>query len=102
MTSPSSMLVDPHNGSLIKPSRFIVSRVISDQALVLDTTHDEIRQLNEVGTFIWSMVLKSQSTFDDILSAIMSHFEITDQVARQDLIDFINELHNAKLIHFEN
>ena len=102
MTSPPYAMSDTVDNAFIKPSHFVVSRVISAQALILDTTHDEIRQLNEVGTFIWSMVLKSQYTFDDILSAVMKQFETSDQIARKDLNEFLNELHAAKLICFEN
>ena len=83
---------------ILKPSRFAVSRTVSGQALILDTTRDEIRQLNEVGTFIWSMILKSQFTKHDILNSLIAHFEIDSDQAISDLEEFLNELRNVKLL----
>jgi hypothetical protein len=72
--------------------------VIDGQALILDATRDEIRQLNEVGSLIWSMILKSKSTPDDILRAVMAEFEVEAEQARIDLDTFLAELDQLALI----
>ena len=84
--------------SILKPSRFAVSRTVSGQALILDTTRDEIRQLNEVGTFIWSMITESKYTKNDILNEITAQFEINSHEALADLDEFLNELNSVKLL----
>ena len=85
---------------VIKPNTYVVSRIIGEQALILDTSHDEIRQLNEVGTFIWSMILKSEYNRDDLLNAIVKAFDITQSCAEIDLEEFLTELRTAQLIQF--
>ena len=85
---------------VIKPSTYVVSRIIGEQALILDTSHDEIRQLNEVGTFIWSMILKSEHNRDDLLNAIVKAFDTTQSCAEIDLEEFLTELRTAQLIQF--
>ena len=84
--------------SILKPNRFAVSRTVSGQALVLDTTRDEIRQLNEVGTLIWSMITESKYTKKDILNEIVAQFEIDSREALADLDEFLNELKSVKLL----
>ena len=62
--SSSSPLIQNQSSSLvfetakiIEPSSQAVSRVVEGQALILDAHRDEIRQLNEVGSFIWALML---------------------------------------------
>ena len=100
MTSPSSTTNPKSAEQVVRAKRFIVSRVVSDQALILDTAQDEIRQLNEVGSFIWSLILKSESTRDDMVIAIIDHFEVSSAIAASDLDHFLCELNNAGLIEF--
>ena len=98
MSTQSEDALDPR--LVIKPSTYVVSRIIGEQALILDTSHDEIRQLNEVGTFIWSMILKSEYNRDDLLNAIIKTFDTTQSCAEIDLEEFLNELRTAQLIQF--
>ena len=71
--------------SIIKPSTYVVSRIVGEQALILDTQRDEIRQLNEVGTFIWSLILKSEYNRDDLLNAVIKTFDTTPSDAEIDI-----------------
>ena len=86
--------------TVIKTTRHAVSRVVDGQALVLDTTRDEIRQLNEVGSLIWSMLLKSNHTREDILHEIITQFEISSDEASVDLNAFLDELSALNLIEY--
>ena len=86
--------------SIIKPSTYVVSRIVGEQALILDTQRDEIRQLNEVGTFIWSLILKSEYNRDDLLNAVIKTFDTTPSDAEIDIKEFLHELRTAQLIQF--
>ena len=83
---------------VIRPTRRAVSRVVDGQALILDANRDEIRQLNEVGSLIWSMILKSTSTREEILKAIVAQFEVEVEQASVDLDAFLHELGDQALI----
>ena len=85
---------------IIKPSTGAVSRIVAEQALVLDPTKDEIRQLNEVGSWIWSMILKSTHTRDDILNSLIERFEVSSQHAAADLDEFLTTLQALSLIEY--
>ena len=94
----SSSLTASQSHEVLRPTKRAVSRVIDGQALILDATRDEIRQLNEVGSLIWSMILKSKSTPDDILRAVMAEFEVEVEQAKIDLDTFLTELDQLALI----
>lgn len=83
---------------LIRRSRRAVSRVVDGQALILDTSRDEIRQLNEVGSLIWSMILKSECTRDELLNEITSAFDVSRDEAEADLDEFLSSLEALNLI----
>ena len=94
----SNFLTTSQDHEVLRPTKRAVSRVIDGQALILDATRDEIRQLNEVGSLIWSMILKSKSTPDDILRAVMAEFEVEVEQAKIDLDTFLTELDQLALI----
>ena len=83
---------------VIRPTRRAVSRVVDGQALILDSNRDEIRQLNEVGSLIWSMILESKSTREEMIKAIIAHFEVEIEQASIDLDAFLHELGERSLI----
>ena len=93
-----SSLMTQQDHAILRPTKRAVSRVIDGQALILDATRDEIRQLNEVGSLIWSMILKSKSTRDDILKAVVVQFDVEASEASADLDAFIAELNDLALI----
>ena len=107
MTSPSKpphplqdldTLTNFQDREVLRPTPKAVSRVIDGQALILDVTRDEIRQLNDVGSMIWSMILKSDSTRDDILKAVVNEFEVEVEQASIDLDVFLTQLDELVLI----
>ena len=83
---------------VIRPTRRAVSRVVDGQALILDSNRDEIRQLNEVGSLIWSMILKSTSTRGEMIKAVVAQFEVEVEQASVDLDVFLHELDERSLI----
>lgn len=53
--------------------------------------------LNEVGAFLWRQ-LESETTFEDVLAAMLQEYEVTEDVAKADLEKFVSELKEANLI----
>lgn len=98
MTKPNPPSFENDSTQILSPNTYVVSRIVGELALILDPTRDEIRQLNEVGTFIWSMINKSQYTRDDVLNALIETFEISEDVASSDLEEFLKDLSSTSLI----
>ena len=82
----------------LKPAPHVVSRIIQGQALILHHQKDEIQQLNEVASLIWSCILKESCTEDDIVQEITNEFEISAKQAKEDLAHFLEQLTRAGLV----
>lgn len=47
--------------------------------------------VNEVGVFLWKM-LQEEVTMDDLVKAVLSEYEVEEEVARKDIRKFLEEL----------
>jgi len=72
-------------------------RVIDGEAVILSIEDKFIRSLNPVGTRVWEL-LDGTKTVDDIAEIVSSEFEVGTNQARQDILDFIEELAQKKII----
>ena len=53
--------------------------------------------VNEIGVYIWELLQKKEITFDNLLAAILNEYDVSQTVAKQDLIDFLNQLIKRKI-----
>lgn len=53
--------------------------------------------VNELGAFIWNNIEKVNSE-DDILKLILDEYEVEENIAREDLNEFLNKLKAAEII----
>ena len=56
-----------------------------------------IIRLNDTGKFLWEKLSKEISE-DDLISAMISEYEIDEKTARDDITEFINTLKGANLL----
>lgn len=54
-------------------------------------------KLNETGAFIWEC-LKEDISLEELINRLMDEYDVTNEVATNDVNLFINELRSAKLI----
>ena len=54
--------------------------------------------VNEIGVYIWELLQKKEITFDNLLAAILNEYYFSQTVAKQDLIDFLNQLIKRKIL----
>ena len=47
--------------------------------------------VNEVGVSIWNM-LQKEVTFDDLVKGILDEYDVEEQVAREDIREFLDNL----------
>jgi hypothetical protein len=74
----------------------IVSRRIEDEMILVPIFQDvadlgSIYTLNEVGAFIWEQI-DGQKTASEVLALLVREFEVTDEEAEKDLMEFIQQL----------
>jgi len=62
---------------------------------------DSIFTLNEQGTLIWNL-LDGRTNVNQIVETISKTYEVTEDEATKDTIDFLTSLETAGLIHSPN
>ncbi len=53
--------------------------------------------LNEAGAFLWQL-LENDTTEDAVVSAMLEHYEVDEEVARNDVKKFVAQLSDADLL----
>jgi len=89
----------------VKESNF-VTREIAGETIVVPIRGrtgdlDSIFTLNEQGTLIWNL-LDGRTSVSQIVEAIAKTYEVTEDEAARDTIDFLSLLETAGLIHSPN
>ena len=67
-----------------------------DQVIVVDCQSTQIFLLSYVSSLIWRNLEKCE--FNTILDKILDEYDITKEIAKQDLEEFIEKIRNKKLI----
>ena len=82
-------------------NEFIMREIAGEYVLVpvgkRALTFQSLVTMNEVGALIWEMVEK-ESDIDQIVSGILDEYEVDEQTARKDVLDFIGFLKDCQII----
>ena len=74
------------------PGRRAAARVIDGRAVLMDPDEDRLHHINEVGTFIWTLIVERQLTTSEIATRVAEAFDVDEATARADVESFVNEL----------
>lgn len=82
-------------------NEFIMREIAGEYVLVpigkRALTFQGLVTMNEVGALIWEMMEK-ESDIDQIVSGILDEYEVDEQMARKDVLDFIGFLKDCQII----
>lgn len=82
-------------------NEFIMREIAGEYVLVpigkRAQTFQGLVTMNEVGALIWEMMEK-ESDIDQIVSGILDEYEVDEQTARKDVLDFIGFLKDCQII----
>ena len=82
-------------------NEFIMREIAGEYVLVpigkRTLTFQGLVTMNEVGALIWEMMEK-ESDIDQIVSGILDEYEVDEQTARKDVLDFIGFLKDCQII----
>ena len=53
--------------------------------------------LNESGAFLWEQLI-SETTMDKLLEALLNEYEVSEEVAKNDIEKFVNKLKEADIL----
>jgi hypothetical protein len=70
---------------------------IEGLAVVVVPERREVHQLDEVGSFVWSLLEKAK-TLEELSEAVAVEFEVEPARAREDLVPFLDSLQARGLL----
>ncbi len=87
--------VDPE--TVLSRAPQVLSRVIDDEAVLLNLTTGTYCGMNEVATRAWE-ILQDPTSFDALCGRLTAEFEVEPATVRSDMQSFVRALSDANLI----
>jgi hypothetical protein len=87
--------LDP--STVVKRSDNQVFCVLDDEVALLNLDRACYFGLNDTGAHIWQS-LETPRSIEDLCQAVLAQFEVTADVCRQDVLDFLASMQEAGLI----
>jgi ribosomal protein S20 len=84
------------NKSLKKSSQ-LAEQEIEKIVVIMDPAKSSLHTLNEIGSLIWRMA-DGKTKIKTIIKKICSQFEVEEEIARKDTIEFIRKLITKGLV----
>jgi hypothetical protein len=75
----------------------VATRVVDGEALIVLADSGQVNVLNPVGTRMWEL-MDGTHDVQQIVDAICAEFDVTADVAKRDLEEFLQQLIDAKAI----
>ena len=85
------------NSTVVKRSPEAVFRVVDGEAVIVEPGRGLVNVANEVGTRVWEW-MDGVRSLDDIARLVCDEFEVTPEEAARDILEFVNELIENKLV----
>ena len=98
MTDPRYFLARSADGDLS-----FVTRQVAGETLIVPVSGsvadlESIFVLNEVGSCLWNLLLRSPVSVDDLVQAVVAEFDVKADVAAADVTAFLDDLSSRHLV----
>lgn len=82
---------------VFKQSKDIASNVVDGEAVLVESSEGSIKVLNETASLIWAKI-DGVKTVEEIISEVVTVFNVDYQTAQTDCLEFLNELLKKRYI----
>lgn len=72
-------------------------RIFDGKATVVLPDQSEVNVLNPIGSLVWERI-DGTRTVGQILDAVLEEYEIGAETAREDILAFLNDLHEHEMV----
>ena len=91
------MIISPITRIQLRKSQS--SSVLGTETIVLNYDLGNYYELNEMGSFIWSLLQANEvSTVMEIKERMLAEFDVEESVCQEELMSFLENLFHEKLI----
>jgi hypothetical protein len=75
----------------------ISARTIGGETIVLDLPSSQYFAITGIGSRVFQLLAEDR-TLDDLVTTIVTEYDVDEPTARRDVEAFIDRLHNARLL----
>ena len=68
--------------------------------MLLDSGHDQVHSLNDVGTYVWGLISQRKLSIEAIAEAMVDEFDVDLATAESDLNDFLDRLERDQFVTY--
>jgi hypothetical protein len=79
----------------------IVGRMADEEAVLVMPQKGQVKVLNEVGAEVWALIDGNRNV-RNIVDHICSQFDVDNENAEVDILDFIIELHDREIVFIQS
>lgn len=97
----SSQTLNMLSSAVISQAPDQIASELEGEAVILNFASGTYYGLNEVGARVWDMI-QQPCTFDKILHALLTEYDVQPEVCEQDLTKILMEMKDACLIEVSN
>ena len=83
--------------SRVRLPETLLTQKVDDELVLLDTESENYYGLDGVGAEIWQLLRKGES-LEEILTILLDRYEVEEARLRRDLLDFVSQLQERRLI----
>lgn len=77
----------------------LIQTSVDNELVMMDVSSGDCFGISGVGTRIWEM-LDGTRSLNDVVSEVCSEYDVSEEVCRQDVEEFIARLNELKLINY--
>ena len=77
----------------------VLSSKIDEEVILMSIEADSYFGLEPVGSLIWEMLSKQPATVSELVVQLMEEYDVQEDTCREDVLHFINDMSEKKLIH---
>ena len=81
-----------------KVSPEVLFSKIDEEVVLMSIAADSYFGLDPVGSYIWELLEKQPSSFDELVQLLVEEYDVDEQTCRNDVKKFIDEMSEKKLI----
>ena len=76
----------------------VLSSKIDEEAILMSIEADSYFGLEPVGSRIWEILTKHPASVNELVFLLMQEYEVDEEICREDVQQFINDMSGRKLI----
>ena len=76
-------------------------RVLENEVFIIEQDANKIRLFNKLGSFLWQL-FDGKKTIHQVVSLVCDRFDVAEEVARADTMEFVETLLSQNLIKLKD